>query len=165
MEFRTIIKVEFKEFDRTTLEKSREWLMDPQIKELTITPTFERSAQEKWFIGLKDRDDYYIRSVWRDKVPIGVFGLKNITDYDGEIWGYIGEKKYWGKAIGFDMMVYIIEYAASHNLKSIYSIFLKSNLNSYKICRRFGFEVEKNIDNDKIQMRYIINKTMDQSVF
>lgn len=156
MEYRRIINVEFREFDRRTLEKTWEWLNDPEIKELTTTPDFDKESQEAWFQSLKGRDDYYIRSVWRDNDPIGAVGIKHITSTDGEIWGYIGEKEYWGKAVGIDMMQHLLDYARSRNLESVYSISLKTNLATYKINRRFGFEKEKELNGEKIVMRYYL---------
>ncbi|SFK80405.1 Protein N-acetyltransferase, RimJ/RimL family [Porphyromonadaceae bacterium KH3CP3RA] len=154
MEYRRIIDVDIREFDRRTFEKTWDWLSDPEIKELTATPDLDREAREIWFRGLKDRKDYYIRSVWRDDDPIAVFGIKHITDSDGEAWGYIGEKKYWGKAIGIEMFQHLIDYAVSLNLQSLYIIFIKSNHFTYKIGKRFGFEVdENNSDSDTITMR------------
>lgn len=154
MEYRRIIDVDIREFDRRTFEKSLEWLSDPEIRALTLTPESDRKSKEKWFEGLKGREDYYIRSVWRDEEPIAVLGVKHITDTDGEVWGYIGEKKYWGKAIGIEMFQHLIDYAISINLQSLYIKFIKSNHFSYKIGKRFGFEIEKNeSDSDLIIMR------------
>ena len=161
MDYRTIIKVDFREYDRRTLEKSREWFKDPELRKLTVTPEIDIESQEKWFLSLKDRKDYFIKSVWRDNEPIAVIGIKSITPIDGEVWGYIGEKKYWGKAIGIDMMNFILDYAASIGLSSVYSKSLKSNLATYKINRRFGFIVEKELEDGKILMRYYIKQTAD----
>lgn len=156
MEYRKIIDVEFREFDRRTLEKTWEWLNDPEIKDLTSTPDFDRESQEAWFQRLKGRDDYYIRSIWRDDEPIGVLGIKHLTPTDGEIWGYIGEKKYWGKAIGVEMMQHLLDYGKSQNLESIYAVILKRNVNSYKLHRRFGFEKEKDMEGERVMMRYYL---------
>lgn len=156
MEYRKIIDVEFREFDRRTLEKTREWLSDPQIKELTITPDFDEKSQETWFQSIQNKDNYYIRSVWRGDDPIAVFGIKHITATDGEIWGYIGEKQYWGKAIGIEMMHHVFDYARSLNLKSLYAIMLKENIYSVKILRRFGYGEETELDGERMMMRYYL---------
>ncbi len=154
MEYRRIIDVDIREFDRRTFEKSLEWLSDPEIRALTLTPESDRESKEKWFESLKDREDYYISSVWRDEEPIGVLGIKHITNSDGEAWAYIGEKKYWGKAIGIEMFQHLIDYAISINLQSLYIKFIKSNHFSYKIGKRFGFEVDEDKSNsDLIIMR------------
>lgn len=154
MEYRTIIDVEFREYDRVVLMKSREWLNDPEMRSLTITPNFNDEKQEAWFQSIQGRNDYYIRSLWRDNEPIGALGIKHITDIDGEIWGYIGEKKYWGKAIGVNVLFHLLNYARSKGLQSVYATLLKNNHHSYKLLKRFGFEIEKALNDDLIIMRF-----------
>lgn len=151
------IKIEFKEFDLKALEKSWEWLNDPQIKELTITPDFDKESQRKWFESLKNKTDYFIRTMEHNGNPIGVAGIKKITETDGEFFGYIGNKDYWGKKAGVQMMKYLIDYAISRNLKSIYGIMLKTNTRIYGLCKKLGFKVEKDIDNKTIMMRLNFN--------
>lgn len=160
MEFRTIVKIELKEFDRRTLDKTWEWLNDPEIKELTVTPDFTRESQEKWFQSIQNRDDYYIRVVYTNDEPIGVFGIKNITRKDAELWGYIGDKRYWGKAIAVEAINFLIDYGKSLKLESIYGKLLKSNVQSYKICRRFGFEIDEDptLGDNMMKMRLYLNK-------
>jgi len=152
MEYRKIFKVEFREFSHDVLEKSREWLNDPIIKELTFTSEFDAESQERWFESLKVRNDYYIRSIWYNDKPIGVMGIKHLTDKDGEVFGYLGEKEYWGKTIGVQGLQYMIDYAESIKLESLYAIVLKENINSYKLMRRFGFKKDKEIDEKSIVM-------------
>ena len=89
---------------------------------------------------------------YNDK-PIGVFGLKNLNEIDGEAFGYIGEKEYWGKTVGVQALEYLINYGKSINLKSIYSVMLKANLHSYKLHRRLGFVNEGDKDENNIIMR------------
>ena len=158
MEYRKIVEAEFKEYTREVLEKSWQWLNDPQMRELTATPLFDKESQEKWFESLKTRKDYFIKSVWHKDKVIGVVGLKHLTDRHGEVFGYIGEKEYWGKTVGVQGMEYIIEYAKSINLDCIYSVVLKSNLSSIKLDRRLGFVRDRDIDENTIQMRLDLNK-------
>ncbi|NLX67271.1 MAG: GNAT family N-acetyltransferase [Bacteroidales bacterium] len=153
MEFRTIIDIQFKEFDQTVFEKSLIWLNDPEIKRLTDTPDTNWDIRKRWFDSLKDRSDYYIRSVWRDDEPIGACGLKHITSTDGESFVYIGEKKYWGKAIGLQMLQHVINYGETLGLTSIYAQVLKENINSFKMASRFGFRKERDVDELRILMR------------
>lgn len=153
MEYRKIVEVEFSEYDRETLDKSWEWLNDPETKELTMIGDFDREGQLRWFESLKDRKDFYIRSIICKGERIGACGLKKITEDDGEILAYIGEKQYWGKSIGMQIMEHLIEYAHSLNLSSIYAVYLKTNRPSIKTSQRFGFLYEKDIDDDKIMMR------------
>ncbi|MDD4777198.1 MAG: GNAT family N-acetyltransferase [Fermentimonas sp.] len=154
MEYRTIIKVQYKEYDRIILEKSWEWLNDPEIKKIMNVTDMNKEAQEEWFRSLKDRKDYFVVGVWRDEEPIGVIGIKNINGTDGEIFGYIGEKKYWGKAIGADMMQATLDNARDLGLSSVYANMRRDNALSYKLHRRFGFVKELDVDDLIIRMRY-----------
>lgn len=156
MEYRTIIKVQYKEYDRIILNKSWEWLTDPEIKRIMHTPEMSKESQEQWYQSLKGRKDYHIEGIWRDEEPIGVIGLKNITSNDAEIFGYIGEKKYWGKAIGLDMMQRMLDYGKVLGLKSIYAKIRKDNTSSIKLHHRFGFHEELKLSDEAIQMRILL---------
>lgn len=157
MEYRKIIEIEFKDFNREVLEKSWEWLNDPQIKDLTAAPDLDIESSKKWFENLKNKKDYMIKSMCYNNKPLGVVGLRNITDKDGEVFGYIGEKEYWGKTVGVQAMEYTINYGKSINLESIYSVILKKNQSSYKLHRRFGFVKEVDKDENNIIMRLYLN--------
>lgn len=153
MEYRKIVEIEVRDFTRIVLEKSWEWLSDSEIKGLTATPNFDRDTSVKWFESLKSRNDYLVKAMYYNDKPIGVFGLKNLNEIDGEAFGYIGEKEYWGKTVGVQALEYLINYGKSINLKSIYSVMLKANLHSYKLHRRLGFVNEGDKDENNIIMR------------
>ncbi len=153
MEYRKIVEMEVRDFTRIVLEKSWEWLSDSEIKGLTATPNFDRDTSVKWFESLKSRNDYLVKAMYYNDKPIGVFGLKNLNEIDGEAFGYIGEKEYWGKTVGVQALEYLINYGKSINLKSIYSVMLKANLHSYKLHRRLGFVNEGDKDENNIIMR------------
>jgi RimJ/RimL family protein N-acetyltransferase len=154
MEYRKIIEIEVRDFTREVFEKTWEWLSDPQVKELTASPDFDKESSEEWFESLKTRNDYMVKSVWHNNKPIAILGLKHINGKDGETLGYIGEKEYWGKTIGAQGLEYIIEYGRSLNLESIYSVIVKKNISSYKLNRRLGFVREEDKDENNIVMRY-----------
>ena len=153
MEYRKIVEIEVRDFTRIVLEKSWEWLSDSEIKGLTATPNFDRDTSVKWFESLKSRNDYLVKAMYYNDKPIGVFGLKNLNEIDGEAFGYIGEKEYWGKTVGVQALEYLINYGKSINLKSIYSVMLKTTLHSYKLHRRLGFVNEGDKDENNIIMR------------
>ncbi len=153
MEFRTIYNIDFVDFDEEALEQSWIWLNDPELKHLTMTPDIDRDGQRKWFEGLKSRPDYYIKVIKCDNKFIGALGLKAINGVDAELWGYIGDKEYWGKTVGLTGMQHLIDYAISINLQSIYVIQLKENIKSYKLVRRCGFQYEKDLEENKRMLR------------
>ena len=47
MEFRSIIDIQFKGFDRSVFEKSKEWLDDSEIKRLTNAPETDQESREQ----------------------------------------------------------------------------------------------------------------------
>lgn len=153
MEYRKIITIEFKDFTREVLEKSWEWLNDPLIKRQVFALDFDKETQEKWFESLKTKDDYFIKSMWHNGKPIAVMGIKHLTAKEGEVFGYIGEKEYWGKTVGVQGMDFLIDYGRSIQLESLYAIMLKENLNSYKLHCRMGFKIEKDVDEKTMMMR------------
>jgi RimJ/RimL family protein N-acetyltransferase len=84
-------------------------------------------------------------------------GIKHLTDTDGEVFGYLGEKEYWGKTIGVQGLQYMIDYAKSIKLESLYAIVLKENINSYKLMRRLGFDSVKDLDDKTLIMTRYLN--------
>lgn len=154
MEYRKIIEIEIRDFTREVFEKTWVWLNDPQVKDLTDSPDFDKESSEKWFESLKTRNDYYIKSIWHNNKPLGVLGLKYLNGIDGETFGYLGEKEYWGKAIGIEGLQHLVDYGRSIKLESIYSVIIKKNVVSYKLNRRLGFVREEDKDENNIVMRY-----------
>ncbi|EKO3750233.1 hypothetical protein P0F16_002868 [Vibrio metschnikovii] len=66
-------------YTRKYLDKSWDWLTDPEIKKMTNTPDFTREEQELFFLSLP-RENYKIWGLKYDDLEIGVVGLKNIND-------------------------------------------------------------------------------------
>lgn len=149
-------KIKFVEYNEIFLEKSWEWLNNKEIKYLTCTPDFTKEQQKKWFLSLKDKKDYFIKGVLYNDTPIGVVGLKNITNTNGEYWGYIGEKEYWNKGIGKDFINYISRYSYILNLKEIYLKVIKNNPRAIKLYQKMGFK-EFLKENDLIYMKLDLN--------
>jgi RimJ/RimL family protein N-acetyltransferase len=138
----SMIKLKFVEYSRLFLDKSWNWLNDKEIKELTLTPDFTKEDQIKFFNSLENNKQYYIRGIMLDDIPIGACGLKHITNKDGEYWGYIGNKNYWSKGLGIQILNYIIKYAIGIGLDSIYLNVSKDNQRAYKLYKKNLFEIE-----------------------
>lgn len=129
------------DYNEIFLEKSWDWLNDPEIRSLTLTTEFSRDDQMKFFNSLADRKDYWIKGVVEDEVPVGAMGLKNIDHESGnaEYWGYVGEKKYWGKGIGKFMLQMAVEKAKQLNLQSIYLHVAPFNQRAIALYKKKGF--------------------------
>ena len=83
-------------YNRVYLDLSWDWLRDPEIKALTLTPDFTREQQQAFFDALPRRADYKVWGVASDEgEKIGAAGIKHIDGQDGEFWCYIGERTWW----------------------------------------------------------------------
>lgn len=136
-------KTEFVSYDESFLNLSWEWLNDSEIKQLTLTPDITREGQRKWFAGLNLRDDYHVWGIVYDSLPIGAAGLKriNYASRDGEYFGYIGRKSFWGKGIGSIMINFIRNYALSRGLEVLILHVWPLNLRAVNLYIKNGFEV------------------------
>jgi len=113
-------RLRFSRFDERFCEKSWQWLNDPEIKQLTMTPDFTREGQLRWFARLPEMKDYMIWGLSFEEVPIGAAGLKKITRNDGEYWGYIGERRYWGLGLGRQIVRFVLNEARALKLREVF---------------------------------------------
>ena len=139
---------QFVDYDRRFLQASSRWLRDPEIKRLTLTPDFTDAQQERWFESLPGRLDYRVWGVCVAGEPIGAAGLKNI-DIDrseGEYWGYIGEKAFWGRGIGVQLVQFVCEQARLLGLRRIYLRVAADNARAVGLYRKTGFELVSEVE-------------------
>lgn len=139
--------VAFIPYDETFLALSADWLKDPEIKALTMTPDFDRDAQERWFKNLPDRTDYLIWGVRHGGVPIGACGLKGIAEGAGEYWGYIGDKSCWGRGIGTRMVGFIEDEARVRGLSRLWLQVWQENTRARALYEKLGFRLERETGN------------------
>ena len=145
------LEVEFVEFDRVFLGVSWKWLMDDEIRTLTNASFITKSKQEEWFASLPSQADYYIWGIKYLDIPIGVCGIKHKTLKNGEYWGYIGDKNYWGKGIGKVMLQFIEHKAKMMNLNALYLHVSSDNIRALKLYSHYGFLIESK-DRNLIRM-------------
>lgn len=140
------MSIELTKYTLEFLEYSWTWLNDDEIRKLTDTPIFDAESQKKWFNSISSKKDYLIWGILFEGIPIGACGLKNITITDCEYWGYIGNKNYWGKGIGTEMLQKLIEIGKQKKLNSIWLKVLKDNDRARKLYEKLGFYVENESD-------------------
>jgi len=150
------IEIQFVAYDKVFLNKSWNWLNDSEIRKLVMSPKFTKEQQIQWFNSMNEHEDYLIWGIICEKVPIGVCGLKNITKNEGEYWGYIGEKSYWGKGIGKIMMNMVIDKAKEVKLKKVYLKVNKLNIRAIKLYNKSNFIIG-NDDTDILLMTLELN--------
>lgn len=150
------MKIDFVFFSNSFLELSWIWLNDIEIRELTNTPIFTREYQLRWYKGLKSKKNYFIWGIKVDNEKIGVCGIKNITSTDCEYWGYIGNKKYWGKGIGSLIITEMEQKAKEMGIQSIWLKVLPNNVRAIRLYEKMNFKNEITVD-DLLIMRKELN--------
>lgn len=139
--------IEFCEYTEEFLLLSWNWLNDKEIKSMTMTPNFTKNDQITFFNNLKNRNDDLIYGIKLNNEKIGACGLKNVKNGHAEYWGYIGEKKYWGKGYGQIIINEIIKRAISKKICHIHLKVNKENQRAIKLYEKFDFikkEFEEN---------------------
>jgi len=146
--------VKFQTFNEDYLNKSWGWLNDKEISYLIMSPKkLTTQMQQTWFQSLKTKHDYFIFGVEYNHEKIGVCGLKNVRNGIGEYWGYIGEKKYWHRGIGTQMVKYIIKMAQIKlHLNKVYLNVRIENINAIKLYEKLNFKITATIKKDKIDV-------------
>jgi RimJ/RimL family protein N-acetyltransferase len=137
----------FVRFDEVFLEKSWQWLRDPEIKRLTMTPDFTREEQRRWFSRLPAMTDYLIWGVACKGNPIGAMGLKHINRTGAEYWGYIGEKDYWNRGLGREMVDFALRKARELELGELHLKASHDNSRAIRLYTRAGFVATSEGDN------------------
>jgi RimJ/RimL family protein N-acetyltransferase len=145
----------FDRYDERFLEKSWEWLNDPEIKRLTMTPDFTREAQRRWFQNLATATDYLIWGVSMNGEPIGALGLKHITQTAAEYWGYIGDRKYWGAGLGSEMLRFCFEKAKERGLHELHLRVHRDHTRAIRLYSNAGFQVVNETDG-VLRMRKLV---------
>lgn len=146
------MNIQFIEYNSDYLEYSWIWLNDSEIKTLVLASEITKEGQRQWFEKLKLRDDYFVWGIKTDNVPIGVVGIKNIDIRNkvGEYFGYIGDKRYWGKGIGSNMIEHIIEFAKTRQLSELYLKVSRTNTRAIHLYEKKGFKLNIKKSSDDI---------------
>jgi RimJ/RimL family protein N-acetyltransferase len=149
--------VSFVSYDEDFLRLSWQWLNDPEIKQLTNSIDFTQQQQLDWFHSLPAKKNYLIYGVEFNGMKIGVVGLKNIDHISGEYWGYIGDKSFWGRGIGAQMVKYVADLARSKGLVKIYLFVNKDNHRAIRLYEKLGFLLDVTQSVKQNQLYYYFN--------
>lgn len=139
-----MLKMKLIDYTEEILEKSWLWLNDPEIKYLTNTPDFTREGQKKWFNSLPENKTYWVKGLELEGEVIGVVGLKNIDvkKETAEYFGYIGEKKFWGRGLSKSLFDLVFKVAVhDFKLKTLYLNVIPDNIRAIKAYEKVGFKI------------------------
>lgn len=113
--------IKFSQFNEHFRDLSYQWLQDNELCSLINCKSPTKESQKEWYNSLESKIDYKIFGVTYNNVPIGVCGLKHMTSNDAEYFGFIGNKQYWGKGIGKELITFIENQARSFGIKKYIS--------------------------------------------
>jgi RimJ/RimL family protein N-acetyltransferase len=132
------------DFDETYLDRSFEWLSDPEVARLTRTPPLTRASQQEWFEGLGTRTDYAVWGIECDGEPAGALGLRHIGVSGGaESFLYLGEERFWGRGVGAWALGELTAEARRRQLGFLFAVVGTDNPRSLALHRRHGFVVAR----------------------
>lgn len=138
--------VELVSFDKGFLDESFNWLSDPEVAHLTGTGPITKESQLAFFKSLPGRNDYMIWGVKINNQKAGAAGIKHLDEVEGEYWGYIGQKEFWGKGYGTEMCEEIIAKARRMKLSLLRLKVLRNNVRAYSLYTKFGFQEQAEKD-------------------
>jgi len=150
------LEVSFVPFNELFLEASWKWLQDEELRYLIDSTPVSKEQQLQWYNSLSKKTDYKIWGVVYNELPIGVCGLKNITTTQGEYWGYIGEKTFWGKGIGKAILLFIEEFARGAHLNEMVLHVLATNERAIKLYKKNGYEVVNDQAGELMLMKKVL---------
>jgi len=135
--------VKLVKYDRTYFVLSKKWLSDTETNALTAVGDLPSDdAREKWYDSLPSRKDYLIFGVEFDNKPIGVCGVRHIDNGAGEWFMYIGEKAYWGRGIGGEIIKTIQKTAKEHGVNKLNMRVLEDNKRCIKLHEKHSFNTD-----------------------
>lgn len=147
------MEVSFVSFDRRFLEASYQWLQDEYLRKMIQALPVSKDDQEKWFLSLSQRNNYFIWGVQADGIPVGATGIKNVAERSGEYWGYIGDSKMRGKGLGKHMIKFAEEKAKELAIEYLTLSVLTENSQAIHLYLKSGFRiVDRKIDSGIIEM-------------
>lgn len=142
----------FHQFDEAFLDASARWQQDPEVRALTNAAPFSKAAQLEWYESLKQRSDYFIWGVSLHSIPIGAVGLKGIEQGAAEYFGYIGERQFWGKGLGIQMVEHAEHEAFSKGITVVRLQVSKHNVRAIRLYQKANYRFCMNIESNLIIM-------------
>jgi RimJ/RimL family protein N-acetyltransferase len=123
------------------------WRNDPQIWTYTgykpnkiITPEIETD----WLLDTLNKEDQcrFAICVTGLDTYIGNVQLLNIKDGTAEMHLFVGNKLYWGKGVGFQASIQVVEYGfLKKGLNRIYLKVHPANIPALSLYEKAGFEI------------------------
>lgn len=130
-------------FTRDHIEKTYEWVADPDFQRLFLMreqPTWE--GHKAYFDRVLADPSQRVLAILHDNAHVGNCGLKNIVrEKEGELWLYVGEASMRRKNIGRSAAELLMHYGfEALKLEMIYVHFADFNVGARHLYERLGFK-------------------------
>lgn len=124
------------------------WRNDPEVFANTVRRYSGPVTVEdelNWIRTVLKRTDERRFAILADNIYIGNVYLTEITNEEGKIGTFIGEKSYWNNGIGTIVKCLLLDYAfEKEKLDRVISIVRLENIASRKVNEKIGFiEIKK----------------------
>jgi RimJ/RimL family protein N-acetyltransferase len=131
----------------TDLEIVTRWVNDPDVRQYVgVNWPMSLAAERAWFEQRQnDQNNLVLGIETLDGRLIGVMNLHGLdrVNRQGTTGALLGEKAYWGKGLGSDAKMALLEYAFMVlNLRRINSEVIAYNKRSLKYSLKCGYKVE-----------------------
>lgn len=146
-------QLDFAPYSEEFLKLSWDWLNDPEIKALTMTPDFTKEEQLAFFRSLPDRQDFKILGIEVNQEKAGACGLKHIHQGEAELWCYLGLKKYWGAGLGAGIVRHLEALARTLQIYRLYLKVAKMNPRALRSYEKSGFSIA-----DELEQYFLMTK-------
>jgi len=163
--FRKGKKIILRPICESDIDKCIVWMNDPDVTQFVAQrfPMFLEDEKE-WVREARKNKENSLRFAIEtlDGTYIGNTGLHpRWTDGTADFGIMIGEKDYWGKGYGADVIMTLLEYAFySLNLRKISLTVFATNPRAHKCYQKCGFEDE----GCKRQQYYVNGKYVDEII-
>lgn len=116
------------------------WMNDPEVNSfLTARPPTTLWAALKYY--LKNRNVHWMYAIEVNNQHVGNCGLYGPTTDSAQLRIMIGDKNYWGKGIGQEAVLQLINVGLEKGLQTIELFVHPKNSAAHKIYKKCGFEV------------------------
>ena len=137
---------------------SYKWRNNPEVWKYTGSKPdriITEDIETEWIKNVLKRNNEMRFAIIVDGKYIGNTQLTNIENQEVNFHIFIGEKDYWGKGIGSQVLKLMIEVAKNKNFKKIKLNVNSKNIAAYKMYIKYGFNIISS-NNDFISMALIL---------
>jgi RimJ/RimL family protein N-acetyltransferase len=137
--------------ERNDLHKFVEWLNDPEVKRfLSVSMPLSQATEENWFEDMLKRPseehplgiEIKVDKGWKLVGNCGFFDI-NWRTRSAEVGIFIGEKSYWNKGFGTEVMQLLLRHGfGTLNLNRIFLHVDSENLGGIRAYEKAGFVLE-----------------------